>query len=672
MVLMTRLVGAIALLLALAAPARAALLHVDDGATPGGDGSAASPYQSLQVAIDAAAGGDEIRVAGGTYGPIRVSDKVVQLLGGYNADFTARGAVTPSVLQGTPAGPTVSLFNAGSTVLDGFTIRGGQRGVEIDGDFDATTNRPQVRFNLIEQNGTTTLNGGGVAAQNCDAALIGNTIRGNIALRGAGASVVCNSILIEGNLIEGNVGHEDHGGGLNLAGPDLVVRGNLIRNNEIGVILGFGWGGGAIAFNPGTRVRFERNVFTGNRAKSLGSGAFIDDGAVATFDHDLFYANQCTDVGGAAIYVDGLDANVASHVTLVHVTIAAHRCPDTLGNAIFIEPPPAARSTVQILNSIIWDNGGDDFAASDLTAITATYTLSQEPLAGTGNLSADPLFADPAGGDFHVRSTRGRFDPASGSFVADAVDSPTIDAGDPGSDFSLEPAPNGLRVNLGHTGNTGQASLGGPGGTPPPAGQVALTVATAGSGLGTVMSSPAGIACGPSCTATFASGTSVTLTAAPAAGSTFAGWSGGGCSGTAPCIVALTANVAVTATFTAASPALPALTLQINAPSFGPGQALVLTATLTPGATPMLVDAYVVIRLPDGSLLSLRLDGGLVPGIAPIATGLTPIALTQPLLSYTFTGGEPAGTYTWMSALTQAGTGNVVGSIREVPFAFSP
>jgi hypothetical protein len=56
-------------------------------------------------------------------------------------------------------------------------------------------------------------------------------------------------------------------------------------------------------------------------------------------------------VGGTAIYVDGLDANVASHVTLAHVTIAAHHCPDTLGNAIFIEPPPAARSTVQILNS---------------------------------------------------------------------------------------------------------------------------------------------------------------------------------------------------------------------------------------------------------------------------------------------------------------------------------
>jgi hypothetical protein len=33
---------------------------------------------------------------------------------------------------------------------------------------------------------------------------------------------------------------------------------------------------------------------------------------------------------------------------------------------------------VEILNSIIWDNGGDDFESSDPSAITAIYTLSQE------------------------------------------------------------------------------------------------------------------------------------------------------------------------------------------------------------------------------------------------------------------------------------------------------
>ena len=60
-----------------------------------------------------------------------------------------------------------------------------------------------------------------------------------------------------------------------------------------------------------------------------------------------------------------------------------------------------------------------------------------------------------------------------------------------------------------------------------------LTVAKAGTGSGTVTSSPAGINCGATCSASFPAATVVTLTAAPAAGSTFAGWSGA-CSGTGP------------------------------------------------------------------------------------------------------------------------------------------
>ena len=59
-----------------------------------------------------------------------------------------------------------------------------------------------------------------------------------------------------------------------------------------------------------------------------------------------------------------------------------------------------------------------------------------------------------------------------------------------------------------------------------------LTVLRAGSGSGTVTSSPRGIDCHSACSASFGEGTVVTLTATPAAGSTFTGWSGAGCSGT--------------------------------------------------------------------------------------------------------------------------------------------
>jgi hypothetical protein len=64
-----------------------------------------------------------------------------------------------------------------------------------------------------------------------------------------------------------------------------------------------------------------------------------------------------------------------------------------------------------------------------------------------------------------------------------------------------------------------------------------------------VTSTPAGVICDPTCTATYAAGTSVALNVTPDRGSTFSGWSGGGCDGTASCTVAGNVPVAVTASF---------------------------------------------------------------------------------------------------------------------------
>jgi hypothetical protein len=82
-------------------------------------------------------------------------------------------------------------------------------------------------------------------------------------------------------------------------------------------------------------------------------------------------------------------------------------------------------------------------------------------------------------------------------------------------------------------------------------GSVTLQVLKAGTGSGTVTSSPSGINCGSTCSKSFSSGTTVTLTATPSAGSVFAGWSGGGTSGTGTATINLTSNTTVTATFNA-------------------------------------------------------------------------------------------------------------------------
>jgi phosphodiesterase/alkaline phosphatase D-like protein len=81
-----------------------------------------------------------------------------------------------------------------------------------------------------------------------------------------------------------------------------------------------------------------------------------------------------------------------------------------------------------------------------------------------------------------------------------------------------------------------------------------LNLTKTGIGKGTISSAPAGIDCGASCSFDFEENTQVTLTAMPAVGSQFAGWSGGGCSGTGTCTVTLTAQTAVTAEFRQPSP----------------------------------------------------------------------------------------------------------------------
>jgi glucose/arabinose dehydrogenase len=93
-----------------------------------------------------------------------------------------------------------------------------------------------------------------------------------------------------------------------------------------------------------------------------------------------------------------------------------------------------------------------------------------------------------------------------------------------------------------------------------------LTVNRTGSGSGTVVSAPAAINCGSVCTGTFGSGAVVTLTATPAPGTVFAGWSGGGCSGTGSCVVTVAAATTVSASFT-----VPSVTLTVTRAGNGGG-----------------------------------------------------------------------------------------------------
>ena len=146
-------------------------------------------------------------------------------------------------------------------------------------------------------------------------------------------------------------------------------------------------------------------------------------------------------------------------------------------------------------NGIIWGSINADIVNNEGAGTTTfTYSCIQSgvalvdlvpgstpiPLTGAGILSAangcsDPGFADVdltkipkaaamigtsfVPGDFHLKSTAGRFDPVTMTYVTtDTTTSPCIDAGDIASPFASEPAPNGGRVDLGAYGNTNEAS----------------------------------------------------------------------------------------------------------------------------------------------------------------------------------------------------------------------
>lgn len=115
-----------------------------------------------------------------------------------------------------------------------------------------------------------------------------------------------------------------------------------------------------------------------------------------------------------------------------------------------------------------------------------------------------------------------------------------------------------------------------PGAAAPPTNPI-LTVTKAGTGTGTVTSSPAGIDCGATCFSSFTSGTMVTLTATPTG---FAGWSGGGCSGTGTCVVTLTSDTTVIATFST-----PSSVLTITRSGTGTGTVASVPAGINCGAT---------------------------------------------------------------------------------------
>ncbi len=118
-------------------------------------------------------------------------------------------------------------------------------------------------------------------------------------------------------------------------------------------------------------------------------------------------------------------------------------------------------------------------------------------------------------------------------------------------------------------------------------------------------------------------------------------------------------------------PSTTGLTTDLNDVEFGTGRVMAVTASIDPGPTSSLADAYVVLELPNGQLLSWT-GAGLVPGLVPIARGFVPGPFQGVVAQVAIPRGAPAGRYTWLSALTAAGTLNLLTPISESVFSITP
>lgn len=446
---------ALAFVLALAPAAQAATLLVSPSGSWSWGTSQRTAFTSVGSALAAAVSGDQVWVAEGTYVENLTMKDGVALYGGFAGNETfldARDPAShPGILDGQAMGPVIYMEGCISlqTVIDGFTIRNGvgavspQSGAVFGGGICCWQssyarisnnvmmgNRAQygggifvngsyltVKDNLVKENFATSM-GAGIALAANNTSVTGNTIINNrveypsIGPGRAGGIFVfgySNGFLISGNVISGNYGAMQ-GGGLYMEACSGTVENNTISGNY-----GSYYGGG---INTDTAdVTIVNNLFEGNEGGYGGGVAYL--GGTGSITGNLFIGN--TGAQGGGIYTLNAKTSISNN------TLAENQASAGGGAAYFLNgsafsPIPLPTFT----NNIIYSNSsGIAFVGSPqnqpvlshnaLFANTGADHTGVTP--GVGDLFADPMLANPAGGDWHLLPGSPCIDGGDNSFV---------------------------------------------------------------------------------------------------------------------------------------------------------------------------------------------------------------------------------------------------------------
>ena len=403
-------------------------IYVDSDAEGANNGSSwANAYMFLQDALADANDSQkpvEIRVAQGTYTPDCGRGYV---RGDKGAKFFLKSGVT---LKGGFAGagaddPDAWDAQTYETVLSG----------------DLSGNDERLLENFIENSDHVIW----CIEEDANAVLDGFTITGGYATDRIGGGLLnygANPTIIQCVFFDN---YASQGGGManRYSSPtvsDCTFSGNLVR-----------YGGGAMYNTDQSHPIVESCIFHDNWSTILGGGGMYCGDSNPTVVNCLFIENGAPFGGG--MY------NAAASPIITNCTFSNNRV-NAWGGGMQNE----AGAQPIITNCILWDNTPDQittfgsFPGQDAEGVT--YCDIQGGHAGEGNIDADPLFANPGSGDYHLKSQAGRWDLATKSWVVDDVTSPCIDAGNPNHPdaAAFEPDPSGGRINIGAYGGTAKAS----------------------------------------------------------------------------------------------------------------------------------------------------------------------------------------------------------------------
>ncbi|HXU41689.1 MAG TPA: choice-of-anchor Q domain-containing protein, partial [Burkholderiales bacterium] len=356
----------------------------------------------------------------------------VNLVSAVASQGVCTGTATVSCSLGTLNG----FGNATVTIIVSPTTEGvvGNTMQVTTGSFD-----PDLSNNSVTKTTTVGPPATGIQAL-IDAALPGTTIVVPPGLYAGGVDFKGKDITLESSAgPAGTVIHGNGGAGVKM-GPGGTIRGFTIT----GSVAFFG----AAIEVSGTGAVIKENIFDGNLALSGGYGAAIGgNNASAAIERNIFRNNECDSQFNAGVitFVNGSSPTIVNNVfannpcQAVNLALPAGFTP-VVSNNTFIGNRAAvvvlrivSQVTQTYRNNVIHQNGIGFQAQFNTDAEnpvwtnnlvfgnTTDYQGTASQTGVNGNISADPLFVNAAGGNYHLQAASPAIDAGS------SLNAPTVD-----------------------------------------------------------------------------------------------------------------------------------------------------------------------------------------------------------------------------------------------------